>query len=366
MSSKTALVISGGGAKGAFAIGALEYILGVRQPSFDIVVGTSTGALISPFIVAERGGTLDYPAFHVVKHAYLTKTTEEFVKPRGVLAVARGAVSVFDTAPLEAVIADLMGSDVYRAVVGAAALGVQMFIVTVCLQTGEVVYWQTGPAGTAPRGTRLEPIGSHDRMKQAILASANQPVLMPPVDLKGSDNRTQQYVDGGVREYAGLRAALENGADEIYAIYLSPRPDARTPKTQRYAHAIPTQETMADRKKQSIVERTLDLFLLDIFENDIRAMEQVNEVVRYVDALRDRLSQLDVRIGGQAATPQQLDAVLARPKPDVPNPVDGKRYITVHEIFPETTLEVGSLEVDPARMFEMYDEGYEAAEKLFR
>ena len=35
MSPKTALVISGGGSKGAFAIGALEYILEFRQPTFD-------------------------------------------------------------------------------------------------------------------------------------------------------------------------------------------------------------------------------------------------------------------------------------------------------------------------------------------
>ena len=44
-----ALVISGGASKGAFAGGVLEHLIKERGKDYEILVGTSTGALIVPF-----------------------------------------------------------------------------------------------------------------------------------------------------------------------------------------------------------------------------------------------------------------------------------------------------------------------------
>jgi predicted acylesterase/phospholipase RssA len=48
----TALVISGGGAMGAFAVGAVRYIFRRHRETgwFSIVGGCSTGALMAPFV----------------------------------------------------------------------------------------------------------------------------------------------------------------------------------------------------------------------------------------------------------------------------------------------------------------------------
>ena len=43
---KKALVISGGGSKGAFAGGVAEYLLKEKQKDYDMYVGTSTGSLM--------------------------------------------------------------------------------------------------------------------------------------------------------------------------------------------------------------------------------------------------------------------------------------------------------------------------------
>ncbi|MCK5797226.1 MAG: patatin-like phospholipase family protein, partial [Deltaproteobacteria bacterium] len=43
---RTALVVSGGGSKGAFAVGAIE-VLRERGTDFDLICGTSTGSLIA-------------------------------------------------------------------------------------------------------------------------------------------------------------------------------------------------------------------------------------------------------------------------------------------------------------------------------
>src|SRR5690606_7437016 len=45
-----ALVISGGGSKGAFAGGVAQYLLEVEKKEYDIFVGTSTGSLLIPHL----------------------------------------------------------------------------------------------------------------------------------------------------------------------------------------------------------------------------------------------------------------------------------------------------------------------------
>ena len=47
MEQKKALVISGGGARGAWAVGALRWLVRDKSQVFDLVVGSSTGALMS-------------------------------------------------------------------------------------------------------------------------------------------------------------------------------------------------------------------------------------------------------------------------------------------------------------------------------
>jgi NTE family protein len=50
---KPALVLSGGGSRGAFAVGAVE-VLHEANIAFDIIASTSTGALIAPLLQSLR------------------------------------------------------------------------------------------------------------------------------------------------------------------------------------------------------------------------------------------------------------------------------------------------------------------------
>ncbi|MCH8535488.1 MAG: patatin-like phospholipase family protein [Flavobacteriaceae bacterium] len=47
---KKALVISGGGSKGAFAGGVAEYLMSVQKHKYDIFIGSSTGSLLIPHL----------------------------------------------------------------------------------------------------------------------------------------------------------------------------------------------------------------------------------------------------------------------------------------------------------------------------
>jgi predicted acylesterase/phospholipase RssA len=70
--AKNALVISGGGAKGSFAVGVLKYIL-LNKPDikFDIICGTSTGALITPYAALGNIAALE--------RIYTTMKTEDII-----------------------------------------------------------------------------------------------------------------------------------------------------------------------------------------------------------------------------------------------------------------------------------------------
>src|SRR4030067_1413861 len=81
-SPKTALVISGGGAKGAFAVGVLKYIYKKYRNTgwFAITGGTSTGALISP--IAALMGAPDptgSDALDVLVDVYTTVETTDIL-----------------------------------------------------------------------------------------------------------------------------------------------------------------------------------------------------------------------------------------------------------------------------------------------
>lgn len=60
--NKRALVISGGGCKGAFAGGFLEHVIHNEKISYDILLGTSTGSLLIPHIAIGK--------IEKIKHLY--------------------------------------------------------------------------------------------------------------------------------------------------------------------------------------------------------------------------------------------------------------------------------------------------------
>jgi predicted acylesterase/phospholipase RssA len=214
---KNALVISGGGSKGAFAVGAIER-LREAGVTWDIVVGASTGALIAPLVVTDES--------QVLRALYTQVHDKDIVRKRDVFDILTHD-SIYDTAPLWQLINDTITPECYAKIVASP---VEISLTTVNLQTGAVEYWnqhQRGPLGT---GASAGPL-SRETFLRAILASASQPVLMSPVRISGAD---QQYVDGGVREVAPLKVAIDQGAEAIYAIVLSPARPALSEKTYMF------------------------------------------------------------------------------------------------------------------------------------
>lgn len=228
---KTALVISGGGCKGAFAVGAIEWLVEYGA-TFDIAVGTSTGALIAPLVTGDK---LD-----VAKDIYSNVRTKDLLRKHCWLTLPWRA-ALYSDKGLRKVIDRLYTSELHESLQHSLR---QTVVCTVSLNTGQVCYWE-------PKS--LDRAG----FCRALLASSNQPGLMRPIQVKSGED---YHVDGGVREIAPIQKAIELGATRVYAIILE----------QEGATMAPGE---FDRIPK-ILLRTLDLMFLETRKNDVALAQE--------------------------------------------------------------------------------------------
>lgn len=246
--SKNALVISGGGCKGAFAVGVLKYIYtNVNNLDFQIFCGTSTGALILPLAVIN-----DIPA---LSNIYSNSFTNDIIKQRSIIKAAKDGY-LYNADPLKRLFEDTITQNVFDRIMNS---GKEFYISTVCLQSGKITYFTNTNALHSINEYDVIKIETNEREKfiDAVRASAHQPVFMEPVKIGN-----YQYVDGGVREYLPVRAALDCGADRIYSIILSA--ESEVISTDNYTDLI------------GIAKRTIDLFSEDVGANDYKIAKLLN------------------------------------------------------------------------------------------
>lgn len=194
---KTALVVSGGGSRGAFAVGAIE-VLWERGWRFDVISGTSTGALITALATINDIDEL-------VK-IYTSVRTKDIIRLNW-RRFFRDAI--YDTAPLEKLIRRTMKGSRYDALMASP---VTALLCRVGFKTGGIFY------GSQRLATRpeIQPWGDFEGFVKALLASTNEPTLMPPVHIG------EACFDGGVREVVPLQIVTELGAKRVVIIVNGP------------------------------------------------------------------------------------------------------------------------------------------------
>ena len=318
MPVKTALVISGGGSKGAFAVGAIE-VLRKNGIKFDLVTGTSTGALIAPLVATDE--------IPLLRHIYSTVRTPDVLTRRPGVIDILGSDSIYDTSPLWTLINTYITDARYQRILAAAT---EIELCSVSLQSGEVTYFNPR------RGAGGQPM-TRDVFNRAILASASQPVLMPPVRLLDGD----QFVDGGVREVTPLHRAVDAGATEIYVMVLSPEKQQR--QARDYVFVVDT------------LLRTLDLLLTEVSAGDLDDALFYNQALNYIGRVRAKL--------GQRFSAAELADAFEDGKPQ--NPLASRRTLSLKIIRPAEDLPSDGLTFSPLIMSEMMAMGVAAAQKLF-
>lgn len=315
-----ALVVSGGGSRGAFAVGAIE-ALRREGKTFDIVAGTSTGALIAPLVVTD-----DIP---LLRSIYSSVRTDDIIRKRDALEILTKD-AIYDSHPLWSLLNSFITDERYQEIIGSDA---ELFVATVNLQTGELVHWNQHTSG--PDGGPV----SRRTLLRAIFASASIPIMMPPVEIhEGGD----QHVDGGVREIAPLKVAIDHGATDIYAIVLEPAEREHSNETYRFV--------------VKTLVRTINIFTQEVLLNDVRTAQLINQSVRYLASARARAKEL--------LSDDDVSSIFD--DPGVPNPISDARVLNLHIIRPERELPTSGLEFRPLVMSQMMEMGRIAAEKTLQ
>ena len=328
---KPALVVSGGGSKGAFAVGAIRYIRERLNVDFGLVAGTSTGAAIAPLVVTDE---LD-----MLERFYTSVHDRDILKPVSLQTTfAQGYL--FDTAPLEKLLAKTLDEARARKILDAT---VPAFLATVCLQTGRLTYFQTGRfAGQVGPDVDLVTVTDRASLIRAIVASANQPVFMPPVWIPPNQKPVRQYVDGGVREYGPIDVAIVNGALEIYVVMPSPAS----------ANSTTREDTFQSLPK--IAARAIGLLVDEVGQNDLRLAQLYSEASLYLETVRRNAR-------GLGLSNLQVTQLF-----EGPNPFVGRRPVVLHVIRPEADLPTEGLSFDPKVMKELVKLGARRAEAALK
>lgn len=183
------LSVSGGGSDGAFGAGLLNgWSKAGGRPSFKVVTGVSTGALIAPF--AFLGSAYDEP----LKESYTTIEAHHIFQRRSLLSII-WSESVTDAGPLNELVAKYVDDKLLAAIAAEHAKGRRIYVATTNLDAEQPVIWDMGAIASSKNPERLK------LFRKILVASASIPAVFPPVMLEvtvDGHRYDEMHVDGGV------------------------------------------------------------------------------------------------------------------------------------------------------------------------
>ncbi len=181
------LALSGGGADGAFGAGLLHGLAETgRRPTFTIVSGVSTGALMAPFIFL--GPSYDQP----LESLYSGDLGSSLLSNVNILNGVFGNALV-ENDKLGRLVAKNITPSVMEQVAAEHRKGRRLFVATTNLDSQRAVVWDLGAIATSGSPNALS------LFRQVITASASIPGLFPPrlvsVEANGRAFK-EMHVDG--------------------------------------------------------------------------------------------------------------------------------------------------------------------------
>jgi len=236
-----ALVLSGGGVKGAYQVGVLKYLLGEKNTNYDIICGVSVGALNAAGLC--NGKKTPAESIEWLENFWLTQIcgNSSIYKrwfPFGKLH-SLWKQSIYNSSPLSCLIEQNLSIDAIR------ASGKQIAIGAVCIDNAKH-YFATQDS---------------DDFHKWVLASSSFPCFFLPIEIDG-----KLWSDGGIINVTPLGQAIRMGAAEIDVIMCS-NPWNPSSWTSKRKTAIPDQ-----------LIRTLTLMSEQIMRVDINVVGLKNDL----------------------------------------------------------------------------------------
>ena len=279
-----ALVLTGGGARGAYQAGVVRGISEITHEAFPfpVIAGVSAGAINGAFLGAQSGtfkesaeslcrlwSELHAPS--VVKTDFLSlgRLGMKWVRELGLGGMlGKGTVThLLDSGPLHELVRSKVDfSQIQRNIQAGHLQGIGFTATN--YKTGTAVSFFDGRPEIAPwaRSARL---GRRVQLNvDHILASASIPIFFRPVPIGGS-----YWGDGGVRMSNPLSPAIHLGADRILAIGIRyARPDEQV--FQMNEEMQPGSIALAD-----IAGVLMNALFLDALDSDVERLTRINQTL---------------------------------------------------------------------------------------
>jgi NTE family protein len=241
----TALVLAGGGARGAYEIGALSVLLPVladRGERVSIFLGTSVGALNATWLAAHADLEVDAlvaKALPIWPAISFREVLRPLVTPAGSVRIGRfiaGAAlghgrldALLDPSPLKKTVEKLIPFD--RLADNVNARRVTAGVATTSSRTGRTVVF-VATRGDVPgedRARGIVYVKTDELTADHVRASAAIPTAFPAVYVP-DENAPGWYVDGGTRMNTPTKPAIALGAARVIIIGLNgTEPDEMEP-----------------------------------------------------------------------------------------------------------------------------------------
>ncbi len=278
-SQKTAILLTGGGARAAYQVGVLkaiaqQYPRNSKIP-FQIICGTSAGAIngtaiacyASCFQLGVKKLEWVWKNFHTGQVYYSDYIRASWHLLRGFLSAFQAdyanhkPVSMLDNKPLKILLNNMLDlKRLDRNIMGGYLDSVS--VTASCYNSGDsITFFQSRDASEWQRSRRCGQrtlLGIHH-----LMASAAIPLVMPSVRIN------QQYFgDGSVNQLAPLSAPIHLGADRILIVGLE------QPRRREHLQQMPHHPNLS-----TIAGHLLDSIFADTLNADLERMQRVNKTL---------------------------------------------------------------------------------------
>ncbi|WP_290869816.1 patatin-like phospholipase family protein [Aquabacterium sp.] len=325
-SGKTALILTGGGARAAYQVGVLQALQHIRQEAgesrrsnpFQIISGTSAGA-INGLALACRADHYDL-AVRAMVEVWRDFRSEQVYRADSFGVIRSGAKwlslfslgwalarwrrarprSLLDNEPLRHFLPDLFRIDRLPKLMAEGHLDA-VAISASSYTTGEHVtfYDSARPIEPWARSQRLSVCAplSIDH----LMASSAIPFVFPAIQLE-VDGRPHYFGDGAMRQAAPISPAIHLGADRILVIGAG----------RLHEPPAPRQAVVEYPNLAQIAGHAMSSIFLDALAVDIERLQRVNKTLALLNAEQRAVSQLRPVEVLVIAPSQRIDDIAAR------------------------------------------------------
>jgi NTE family protein len=229
MRKRTAIVLSGGGARAAYQVGvlkALSELTPEEEPPFDIIVGTSAGAVCAAVLATHARDWRE--GIRRLEQVWANFTVEQVFEADTTAMLSAGARwslsalssgrlatapdALFDNSPLRRLLADRIDWDVIRDNVDRGALHAVALTATSYVGGQHRIFFEAASSVGDWQGVRR--IGTRTKLNlDHLMASVAIPFLFPSVKIGD-----RYFGDGAMRQLAPLSPAIHLGAERVLVL----------------------------------------------------------------------------------------------------------------------------------------------------